>query len=131
MLIDKVKVPFIITRSDEGQKVYKFFKDYVVTVEQVVKASDKNEAWEKAMLHGGLKYADMTRFITNEKLEVVETTNVSADYVSTDIDYLGTIIDDDGDMVCDANTNEDNTKIVDSAPVKSNVVAINRKEKND
>lgn len=98
-----MKLPFSLWNDDVGKKVYKVTKSYVITVEQYVKAFDKDEAFDVVLEKGGINYDKIDKFITNEDFEFCETTHVDIDVpIDTDIEYKGTIIKDtDDDIKCD------------------------------
>ena len=97
-----MKLPFSLWNDDVGKKVYKVTKSYVVTVEQYVKAIDKDEAFDVVLDKGGINYDKIDKFITNEDFEFCETTYVDVEPQDTEIEYQGAIIKDtDDDIKCD------------------------------
>ena len=63
---NNMKLPFSLWSDDVGKKVYKVTKVYALTVEQYVKANDKDEAFTISLDKGGINYDKIDKFLTNE-----------------------------------------------------------------
>ena len=87
-----IKLPFSLWLDDEGKKVFKIKQYYTVTVEQYVKAKDRDEAFDIWLEKGGINYDRVNRNLTNEDFENLETTFIDADTPDTKTEYVGTII---------------------------------------
>lgn len=96
-----MKLPFSLWSDDVGKKVYRVTKTYHLTIEQYVKANDKDEAFDISLDKGGINFDRIDKLITNEDFQFCETTYVDAEPGDTDIEYKGTIIKDTDDIKCD------------------------------
>ena len=85
------QTPFIFRPDDEGKKIYVVKQEYVVTVEQYVKANDDEEAFNIFLEKGGIKYEDFNKHLTNESFDECETEIVDVDSPNTKIKYVGTV----------------------------------------
>jgi len=98
------QTPFIFRPDDEGKKIYVVKQEYVVTVEQYVKADDDEEAFNIFLEKGGIKYEDFNKHLTNESFDECETEIVDVDSPNTKIKYVGTVCriskDDPYDLEC-------------------------------
>ena len=98
------QTPFIFRPDDEGKKIYVVKQEYVVTVEQYVKANDDEEAFNIFLEKGGIKYEDFNKHLTNESFDECETEVVDVDSPNTKIKYVGTVCriskDDPYDLEC-------------------------------
>ena len=112
--------PFIFRPEDEDKKVYVVKQTYVMTVEQYVKADNEDEAFNVFLTHGGVKYEDIGKHLTNEKFDECETEVVDIDSPDTVVKYVGTVCrvskDDPYDLVCEDVETE----------YKDNVIAFNK-----
>ena len=107
-----MKLPFSLWSSDVGKKVYKVTQTYLLTVEQYVKAEDKDQAFDIILDKGGIKHDRITRLITEEDFEVCETTYVDVDTPDTKIEYKGTIVKEEDNIKCDELESEFKNSIV-------------------
>ena len=82
-----MKLPFSLWSDDVGKKVYKITQTYLLTVEQYVKANDKDEAFDVILDKGGINHNKIDKFLTNEDFEFCETTYVDVDSPETKIEY--------------------------------------------
>ena len=96
-----MKLPFSLWSDDVGKKVYKITQTYLLTVEQYVKANDKDEAFDVILDKGGINHNKIDKFLTNEDFEFCETTYVDVDSPETKIEYQGSIVKEDDDIKCD------------------------------
>ena len=97
-----MKIPFSLWSDDVGKKVYKVTKTYNLTIEQYVKANNKDEAFTISLDKGGVNYDKIDKFLTNEDFEFCETSYVDVEPEDTNIEYKGLIIKDtDDDIKCD------------------------------
>ena len=98
------QTPFVFRPDDEGKKIYVVKQEYVVTVEQYVKANDDEEAFNIFLEKGGIKYEDFNKHLTNESFDECETEVVDVDSPNTKIKYVGTVCriskDDPYDLEC-------------------------------
>jgi hypothetical protein len=98
------QTPFVFRPDDEGKKIYVVKQEYVVTVEQYVKADDDEEAFNIFLEKGGIKYEDFNKRLTNESFDECETEIVDVDSPDTKIKYVGTVCriskDDPYDLEC-------------------------------
>ena len=112
--------PFIFRPEDEDKKVYVVKQEYILTVEQYVKADNEEEAFNTFLTHGGIKYEDIGKHLTNEKFDECETEIVDIDSPDTKVKYVGTVCriskDDPYDLEC--------TDI--ETEYKDNVIAFNK-----
>ena len=107
-----MKLPFSLWKDDEGKKVYKIKQYYTLTVEQYVKASDRDEAFDIWLEKGGINNDRVNRNLTNEDFEQLETTFIDADTPDTEVEYLGTVLREEDDLKCDSSVEEEPEKIV-------------------
>ena len=114
------QTPFIFRPDDEGKKIYVVKQTYLMTVEQYVKADNEDEAFNVFLTHGGVKYEDIGKHLTNEKFDECETEVVDIDSPDTVVKYVGTVCriskDDPHDLECADIETE----------YKDNVVAFNK-----
>jgi hypothetical protein len=73
------QTPFIFRPEDEDKKIYVVKQEYILTVEQYVKANDEDEAFNIFLTDGGVKYEDIGKHLTNEKFDECETEVVDID----------------------------------------------------
>lgn len=95
-----MSLPFSLLSNDVGKKIYKIKQTYVLTIEQYVKADDKDEAFNISLDKGGINYDRIDRFLTNEE-SVCETNYVDVEPEDTNIEYQGLIIEEEGDVKFD------------------------------
>jgi hypothetical protein len=99
------QTPFIFRPEDEDKKIYVIKQEYILTVEQYVKADNEDEAFNVFLTDGGIKYEDIGKHLTNEKFDQCETEIVDIDSPDTKIKYVGTVCrvskDDSYDLVCE------------------------------
>jgi hypothetical protein len=99
------QTPFIFRPEDEDKKIYVVKQEYVLTVEQYVKANNADEAFNIFLTDGGIKYEDIGKHLTNEKFDECETEIVDIDSPDTKVKYVGTVFrvskDDPYDLVCE------------------------------
>jgi hypothetical protein len=99
------QTPFIFRPEDEDKKIYVIKQEYILTVEQYVKADNEDEAFNVFLTDGGIKYEDIGKHLTNEKFDQCETEIVDIDSPDTKIKYVGTVCrvskDDPYDLVCE------------------------------
>jgi hypothetical protein len=104
------QTPFIFRPEDENKKIYVVKQEYILTVEQYVKAENEDEAFNIFLTDGGIKYEDIGKHLTNEKFDECET----------EIIDVGTVCrvskDDPYDLVCEDIETE----------YKDNVIAFNK-----
>jgi hypothetical protein len=98
---NNMKLPFSLWSNDVGKKVYKVTQTYLLTVEQYVKAEDKDQAFDIILDKGGIKHDRISRLITEEDFEVCETTYVDVDTPDTKFEYKGTIVKEEDNIKCD------------------------------
>jgi hypothetical protein len=112
--------PFIFRPEDENKKIYVVKQEYILTVEQYVKADNEDEAFNTFLTHGGIKYEDIDKHLTNEKFDECETEVIDIDSPDTKVKYVGTVCriskDDPYDLECQDIETE----------YKDNVVAFNK-----
>lgn len=98
------QTPFIFRPEDEDKKIYVVKQTYLLTVEQYVKADNEDEAFNTFLTHGGIKYEDIGKHLTNEKFDECETEVVDIDSPDTVVKYVGTVCriskDDPYDLEC-------------------------------
>ena len=75
--------PFIFRPEDEDKKVYVVKQTYVMTVEQYVKAANEDEAFNVFLEHGGVKYEDIGKHLTNEKFDMNQIVKMSEEGLRT------------------------------------------------
>jgi hypothetical protein len=114
------QTPFIFRPEDENKKIYVVKQEYILTVEQYVKAENEDEAFNIFLTDGGIKYEDIGKHLTNEKFDECETEIVDIDSPDTKVKYVGTVCrvskDDPYDLVCEDIETE----------YKDNVIAFNK-----
>ena len=114
------QTPFIFRPEDEDKKIYVVKQEYIMTVEQYVKADNEDEAFNVFLTDGGIKYEDIGKHLTNEKFDECETEIVDIDSPDVKIKYVGTVCrvskDDPYDLVCEDVETE----------YKDNVIAFNK-----
>ncbi len=97
-----IKLPFKLWSDDKDKKVYKVTQTYRLTVEQYVKANNRDEAFDIYLDKGGIIHDKINRHLTNEDFEVCETTYIDADTPDTDVRYIGAIVEnEDQELECD------------------------------
>jgi hypothetical protein len=98
------QTPFIFRPEDEDKKIYVVKQEYVMTVEQYVKAKDEEEAFNIFLEKGGVKYENIGKHLTNESFDECETEVVDIDSPDTKVKYVGTVCriskDDPYDLEC-------------------------------
>lgn len=110
--------PLSLWSEDKGKKVFKVKQYYTLTVEQYVKAENRDDAFDIWLDHGGVITDKIDKFITQEKFDECETSFVDIDTPDTKIEYMGTITslskDDPYEMECNSDIPEveDEEKIV-------------------
>ena len=98
-----IKLPFKLWSDDKGKKVYKVTQTYQLTVEQYVKAKDRDDAFNIYLDKGGIIHDKINRHLTNEDFEVCETTYIDADTPDTNVKYVGAIVEnEEQELECDA-----------------------------
>ena len=114
------QTPFIFRPEDEDKKIYVVKQEYVMTVEQYVKADNEEDAFNIFLTDGGVKYEDIGKNLTNEKFDECETEVVDIDSPDLKIKYVGTVCrvskDDPYDLVCEDVKTE----------YKDNIIAFNK-----
>ena len=114
------QTPFIFRPEDEDKKVYVVKQEYILTVEQYIKADNEEEAFNTFLTHGGIKYEDIGKHLTNEKLDECETEVIDIDILDTKVKYVGTVCriskDDPHDLECQDIETE----------YKDNIIAFNK-----
>jgi hypothetical protein len=108
-----MKLPFKLWSDDKNKKVYRIVHTYQLTVEQYVKANNRDEAFDICLDKGGIIHDKINRHLTNEDFEVCETTYVDADPEHTDVKYVGTIIEnEEQELECDTLEPESKNSII-------------------
>ena len=107
-----MKLPFSLWKDDEGKKVYKIKQYYTLTVEQYVKAKDRDEAFDIWLEKGGINHDRVNRLLTEEDFDLCETTFIDVDTPDTQTEYVGTIIKEDDELKCDSVAEEQPGKVV-------------------
>jgi len=111
-------MPLSLWSDDKGKKIFKVKQYYTLTVEQYVKAENRDEAFDIWLDHGGVINDKMDRYITQEKFDECETSFVDIDTPDTKIEYIGTVTrlskDDPYEMECNTDVPEveDDNKVV-------------------
>ena len=99
------QTPFIFRPEDEDKKIYVVKQEYILTVEQYIKADNEEEAFNTFLTDGGIKYEDIGKHLTNEKFDECETEVIDIDSPDIKIKYVGTVCriskDDPYDLVCE------------------------------
>jgi hypothetical protein len=113
-----MKLPFKLWSDDKDKKVYRVMSTYQLTVEQYVKAKNRDEAFDIYLDKGGIINDKINRHLTNEDFEVCETTYIDTDTPDTDVRYIGTIVEnEEQELECDTSEPE----------YKDSVVAFNKR----
>ena len=114
------QTPFIFRPEDEDKKIYVVKQEYILTVEQYVKADNEEEAFNIFLTDGGIKYEDIGKHLTNEKFDQCETEVVDIDSPDIVMNYgiyrKKISKDDPYDLVCEDIETE----------YKDNVIAFNK-----
>ena len=111
-------IPFSLWSEDDGKKVFKVKQYYTLTVEQYVKAKDRDEAFDVWLDNGGIIHDKITRYLTQESFNECETSFIDTNTPETNIEYVGTITriskDDPYELECntDVPEYEDENKVV-------------------
>ena len=111
-------MPLSLRSDDEGMKVFKVKQYYTLTVEQYVKAKNRDEAFDIWLDHGGVITDKIDRYITQEKFDECETSFVDIDTPDTKVEYIGTVTrlskDDPYELECnnDVPEVENDNKVV-------------------
>ena len=111
-------IPFSLWSEDDGKKVFKVKQYYTLTVEQYVKAKDRDDAFDVWLNNGGIIHDKITRYLTQESFNECETSFIDTDTPETNIEYVGTITriskDDPYELECntDVPEYEDKNKVV-------------------
>ena len=111
-------IPFSLWSEDDGKKVFKVKQYYTLTVEQYVKAKDRDDAFDVWLNNGGIIHDKITRYLTQESFNECETSFIDTDTPETNIEYVGTITriskDDPYELECntDVPEYEDENKVV-------------------
>jgi hypothetical protein len=104
------KIPLTFYSYDNGKKIYKIKQYYTLTVEQYVKAENRDDAFDIWLDHGGIIHDKIDRFITQEKFDECETSFVDVDTPDTKVEYVGTVSkvnkDDSYEMECSSDVPE-------------------------
>jgi hypothetical protein len=110
------KTPLTFFSYDNGKKVYKIKQYYTLTVEQYVKANDRDNAFDVWLDNGGIIHDKITRHLTQEDFDNCETSFIDVDTPDTKVEYIGTVSrvseDDPYDLECDTLEPENNNKTV-------------------
>jgi len=111
-------IPFSLWSEDDGKKVFKVKQYYTLTVEQYVKAKDRDDAFDVWLNNGGIIHDKITRYLTQESFNECETSFIDTNTPETNIEYVGTITriskDDPYELECntDVPEYEDENKVV-------------------
>ena len=111
-------MPISLRFNDKDMKIFKVKQYYTLTVEQYVKAKNRDEAFDIWLDHGGVITDKIDRYITQEKFDECETSFVDIDTPDTKVEYVGTVTrlskDDPYEMECNSDIPEveDEEKIV-------------------
>ena len=111
-------MPFSLFSEDDGKKVFKVKQYYTLTVEQYVKAKDRDEAFDIWLDNGGVINDKINRSLTQESFNECETSFIDVDTPDVKVEYVGTIYpiskDDPYDLECDTSVpeNEGENKVV-------------------
>ena len=104
--------------DDDGKKVFKVKQYYTLTVEQYVKAKDRDEAFDIWLDNGGVINDKINRSLTQESFNECETSFIDVDTPDVKVEYVGTISriskDDPYELECDTLVpeNEGENKVV-------------------
>jgi hypothetical protein len=116
--MNKETMPLSLWSDDDGKKVFKVKQYYTLTVEQYVKAVNRDDAFDVWLDNGGVINDRINRHITQESFDDCVTSFVDVDTPDTKIEYIGTIAriskDDPYELECDTNVPEveDENKVV-------------------
>ena len=103
-------MPLSLWSDDEGKKIFKVKQYYTLTVEQYVKAENRDEAFDIWLDHGGVIHDKIDRYITQEKFDECETSFVDVDTPDTKVEYIGTVTkiskDDPYELECNSDVPE-------------------------
>ena len=103
-------MPLSLRSDDEDQKIFKVTQYYTLTVEQYVKAKNRDQAFDVWLDHGGVIHDKIDRYITQEKFDECETSFVDLDTPDTKIEYIGTVTriskDDPYELECNSDVPE-------------------------
>jgi hypothetical protein len=116
--MNKETMPFSLFSEDDGKKVFKVKQYYTLTVEQYVKAKDRDEAFDIWLDNGGVINDKINRSLTQESFNECETSFIDVDTPDVKVEYVGTIYpiskDDPYDLECDTSVpeNEGENKVV-------------------
>ena len=89
--MSKVETDVYTFKDDVGKNLYRKTTYYTLKIEQDVLAKDKDEADQKFLDHGGIKYSAINKDIVDAN-DGVETFMVDANYVDSDTTkYLGKV----------------------------------------
>jgi hypothetical protein len=111
-------MPFSLRSDDKDIKIFKVKQYYTLTVEQYVKAKNRDEAFDIWLDHGGVINDKIDRYITQEKFDECETSFVDIDTPDTKVEYIGTVTrlskDDPYELECNTDVPEveDDNKVV-------------------
>ena len=111
-------MPLSLRHDDEGKKIFKVKQYYTLTVEQYVKAKDRDEAFDIWLGNGGVIHDKINRFIPQETIDECETSFVDLDTPDTKVEYVGTVTriskDDPHELECNSYVSEvdDEEKVV-------------------
>ena len=96
--MSKVQTDVYTFKDDVGKNLYRKTTYYTLKVEQDVLAKDADEADQKFLDHGGIKYSAINKDIVDAN-DGVETFMVDANYVDSDTTkYLGKVKYDDDNI---------------------------------
>ena len=96
--MSKVDTDVYTFKDDVGKNLYRKTTYYTLKVEQDVLAKDADEADQKFLDHGGIKYSAINKDIVDAN-DGVETYMVDANYVDSDTTkYIGKVKYDDDNI---------------------------------
>ena len=96
--MSKVETDVYTFKDDVGKNLYRKTTYYTLKVEQDVLAKDADEADQKFLDHGGIKYSAINKDIVDAS-DGVETYMVDANYVDSDTTkYIGKVKYDDDNI---------------------------------
>ena len=96
--MSKVQTDVYTFKDDVGKNLYRKTTYYTLKVEQDVLAKDADEADQKFLDHGGIKYSAINKDIVDAN-DGVETFMVDANYVDSDTTkYIGKVKYDDDNI---------------------------------
>jgi hypothetical protein len=111
-------MPLSLWSEDDGKKVFIVKQYYTLTVEQYVKAKDRDDAFDVWLNNGGIINDKITRHLTQESFNECETSFIDTDTPDTKVEYVGTITrlskDDPYELECNTDVPEveDDNKVV-------------------